>query len=77
MEGKRTSNFLLFIIALCLVLIMLKLYSSVDFVREAQAQPAGAVNSLLWGCARTMGNACQPNGWIVLHTNSDGSLASH
>ena len=35
MEGQRTKNALLFVIALCLMLIVLRLYSSGDFVREA------------------------------------------
>jgi len=75
MEAQRTKNSILFIIALCLVLIVVKLYSSVDLVSRAEAQtPAPRIN--LYGCSLLNNSA--PGGcdtWVPLRVDSyDGRL---
>jgi hypothetical protein len=75
MEPQRTKDALLFIIALCLVLIVVKLYSSVDLVSRAEAQPSPSRTNL-YGCSLL--NSSAPGGcdtWVPLRVDSyDGRL---
>ena len=77
MEGQRTKNALLFVIALCLVLIVLRLYSSGDFVREAQAQTlgTGTHEADLYACQPYTGGApgCD---WVPVLVNSRRALVT-
>jgi hypothetical protein len=70
---ERTKNALLFVIALCLVLIVLRLYSSGDFVKAAQAAPAqqGGI-SYLYGCVE--GTYCNSDNWKPVRVNAGGAL---
>jgi hypothetical protein len=77
MEGQRTKNALLFVIALCLVLIVLRLYSSGDFVKAAQAGQGDP--RVIYGCwYRTpAAESCVPspvrltsNGAVVVATDA-------
>lgn len=61
MERHRMRDALLFVIALCLVLIVVRLYSSSDFVREAHAQSGGG--AYLYGCtSATTTGGCKIGG---------------
>jgi hypothetical protein len=71
MESQRVRNGLLFVIALCLVLIVLRLYS-VDLVREAHAIPA-PTGSYLYACVA--GEDCRDlDDWKPLRMLEDGNL---
>jgi len=51
---ERMKNALLFVIALCLVLVVLRLYSFGDFVKEVRAESAPTAHILdvhLYGCS--------------------------
>lgn len=70
MESQRTKNSLLFVIAVCLVLIVLKLYSG-DLVREASAEPKSA--AYMYGCVdRDPTDVCKK--WVPLSVSKLGSL---
>ena len=72
---ERTKNALLFVIALCLVLVVLKLYSSGDFVSVAQATMPGGAPATLYGCAAPVpGGTCTNFGWVVVKVTPDGRL---
>jgi hypothetical protein len=74
MEGQRTKNALLFVIALCLGLIVLRLYSSVDLVGEAEARANGGPETHLWGCANLglFPGTCID--WVPVRTTLDGRV---
>lgn len=59
MRDQRTKNLLLFVIATCLVLIVLKLFGSSDLMSRAQAQsPEVAATAVrLYGCSLLDDNA--------------------
>lgn len=74
MEDQRTRNGLLFIIALCLVLIVLRLYS-VELVSPANAQVQQVTEARLYACV--VGKQCRENeSWIPVVTK-DGALIIH
>jgi hypothetical protein len=61
---------LLFVIALCLVLIVIRLYSASDFVREAQAQSSkGDVH--LFACQHEPGETCN---WLPVQSDGRGYI---
>ena len=70
MANLRTQNALLFFIALCLVLIVVHLYSDVDLVSKAQAQPSDQprVHLYAYYCAN---NTCN---WTPVMADDDGIL---
>jgi hypothetical protein len=69
---ERTKNALLFVIALCLVLIVLRLYSSGEFVSVAEAQGPGQQTNL-YGCRGVLaGGECAS--WVPVQVNRDGKL---
>ena len=73
MENQKVKNGLLFIIALCLVLIALRLFS-IDLVQTANAAPPATTSySYLYGClpSRDCGN---PGNWVPLRATQDGTL---
>jgi|GEM_PF-6374734 len=72
---ERTKNALLFVIALCLVLIVLRLYSSGDFVRAAEAS-AGGPPTNLYGCARPGKDvgSCSDKAWVPVLVKPDGRV---
>jgi hypothetical protein len=76
MESQRMKNALLFVIALCLVLIVVRLYSSVDFIKEAQAQSTGG-ETHLYGCQlfRGAGNLPECN-WTPVRVNGGGDIVT-
>jgi len=76
---ERTKNALLFVIALCLVLIVLRLYSSGDFVKEARAESdpsmptSGPIHDVhLWGCRESAGRTCKF--WIPVIVSPTGNV---
>jgi hypothetical protein len=74
---ERTKNALLFVIALCLVLIVLRLYSFGDFVSAAQAAPAPSSGASsndvhLYACGVWTGDTC--NRWAPVLRGSTGGL---
>jgi hypothetical protein len=74
MEGQRIRNGLLFVIALCLVLIVLRLYS-VDLVRPASAAENGT-SSYMYACAG--GTDCtHPDDWVPVRATNKGVLLVH
>jgi hypothetical protein len=70
MESQRTRNGLLFVIAVCLVLIVLRLYS-IDLTPSASAATAASASSSdsatchIYGCAAVNGTTCS-GGWVPL-----------
>jgi hypothetical protein len=65
MDTKRFTNFLLFIIAACLVLIVIQLYGNSSLVAEAHAQSTSGV---VKGCFYDVG-ICRPTN---IQVNRDG-----
>jgi hypothetical protein len=71
MDTKNATNFLLLIIAACLVLIVIKMYSSVNIIAEAQAQSGGSV--YIHGCVpNASGSGC--SGWKPILVDAQGRL---
>ncbi|HEV7672611.1 MAG TPA: hypothetical protein VGS22_29175 [Thermoanaerobaculia bacterium] len=81
MAGSRLHNALLFVIALCLVLIVVHLYSG-HMVAQAQAAepkapvdpsaPRGAGLVVLYGCDRP--NLTEPCTWKAVRVDERGNL---
>ena len=69
MASLRTQNALLFVIALCLVLIVVHLYSDVDLVAKAQAQ--GGSETHIYGCVADGVGGCR---WAPVLVNQNGAL---
>ena len=82
MDGQRTRNGLLFIIALCLVLIVLRLYS-VNGVREASAAgwaPPPDARAYLFACSSTSAGDCTKvatANWVAVRASADGHLLTN
>ena len=73
MNGPRTQNALLFVIALCLVLIVLKLYGD-DLVTSAEAAPASMSNKvLIYGCTASGGEDCTGS-WRPILVDGAGAI---
>jgi hypothetical protein len=68
------KNFLLFVIALCLVLIVLRLYPSGDFVRAARAQQPEAGEVRLYGCEWLVRGDAYNCGWSPVRLNHRGEV---
>jgi hypothetical protein len=74
MNGQRTRDGLLFVIAVCLVLIVLRLYSG-DLVTPAQASlenPKSFSNMHIYGCLPT--NSEKECTWVPVRADRDGRL---
>ena len=70
MDTKRVTNALLLVIAACLVLIVIKMYSSVDFIAEAQAQSSDTAR--MYGCyQRISGSTCD---WLPIEVTAGGRV---
>jgi hypothetical protein len=71
-ESQRAKTSLLFVIAVSLVLIVLKLYSG-DFVSEASAQIPAIPPGGMYGCAQMITeHMCTK--WIPVRVDSQGKL---
>lgn len=68
MASLRTQNALLFVIALCLVLLVVHLYSG-RVVSKAQAQ--GGSETHLYGCVADGVGGCR---WAPILVNQDGNI---
>lgn len=55
MASLRTQNALLFVIALCLVLLVVHVYSDVDLVSKAYADQPASSDVRLWGKSQVEG----------------------
>ncbi|HWM95242.1 MAG TPA: hypothetical protein VN493_31095 [Thermoanaerobaculia bacterium] len=72
MKSERVRNGLLFVIAVCLVLIVLRLYS-VDLVKEAEAQGGTVSPTYLYAC--DVGENCtRPQAWSPVRLDEHGRL---
>jgi hypothetical protein len=69
MDAKRGTNALLIIIAICLVLIVARLYE-VNVVQSAEAQQEAMTK--VYGCYEQAGT-CK---WLPIHVDKDGYLVT-
>lgn len=71
MDSKRSTNVLLAIIAICLILIVMKMYDG-SLVAEAQAQAPSTPTPAILGCYMPPGaSSCQ---WRHIRVDSGGRL---
>lgn len=71
METKKGTNALLLIIAICLVLIVAKLYSGVDLVTPAEAQKE--TMTTVYACHAEGTAPCK---WLPIRVDKEGYLVT-
>jgi hypothetical protein len=78
MTDKRIANFLLLVIAVCLVLIVIKLYDDVDLVAEAHAQNDPSTVGLMgwYPGAKMAGGSIINKGWKNVLVDDKGRLVT-
>lgn len=78
MTDKHMTNFLLLVIATCLVLIVIKLYDDVDFVAEAHAQNDPSTVALMgwYPGTRMPGGTTIDRGWKNVLVDDEGRLVT-
>jgi hypothetical protein len=74
MESQKLRNGFLFVIALCLVLIVLRLYS-IDLVTTASAAPVATSNySMVYGCRAGAADCRDMANWVPVRVTPNGAL---
>jgi hypothetical protein len=78
MTDKRMTNFLLLVIAVCLVLIVIKLYDDVDLVAEAHAQNEPSTVGLMgfYPGTKMAGGSIVNRGWKNVLVDDEGRLVT-